>query len=81
VKNSTDPKWLALINPWKAKKNEKPADKAKRVGLMDQMCQHCHDADNDNTYTHNGFERKWPVIQHYDDEKMNWPPFKEEEKK
>ncbi len=81
VKDQHNAKWLALINPWRAQPNETPVQKATRVRRMDDMCQHCHDTDNDNTYTNKGFERKWFLIQHYNDDRDNWPPHKPEENK
>ncbi len=64
VKNPQNKDWYALLNPWKPGKNETPAEEAKRINLTDAMCQRCHDSDNDVTWTHKGFERKWPLIDH-----------------
>ena len=35
-----------------------------RPHAIDQMCQKCHDQDNDVTWLNNGFERKWPKVDH-----------------
>jgi Cytochrome c554 and c-prime len=66
VKTPDDKKWRELINPWKAPPNEPPAAKAKRLLVIDQMCQRCHDAENDVTWIGNGFGRKWPLVEHDD---------------
>lgn len=64
LKNSSDPTWHALMNPWKAKENETPEQKKARVLKADQFCQTCHDMDNDVTWTNDGFARKWPKVAH-----------------
>jgi hypothetical protein len=50
--------WQRRLNPWK----HLPA--AKRKDSMDEFCQKCHDVDNDVTWVHGGFGRKWPKIAH-----------------
>jgi Cytochrome c554 and c-prime len=73
VKNQKDPQlmgndpWPALMNPWKAPEKETPAAKDKRLLRIDRFCQGCHDIDNDVTWTHGGFNRKWPLIAHPND--------------
>jgi hypothetical protein len=64
VKDKTDLKWRALLNPWKAPPNEQPAQKVDRQRRIDQACQRCHDIDNDVTWINGAFERKWPKIAH-----------------
>jgi hypothetical protein len=58
VANKHNKEWHRRINPWKylppKKKNE----------AIDQFCQKCHDIDNDVTWLHNGFKRKWPFVAH-----------------
>lgn len=55
VANSTDIQWQMRLNPWRFL----PANK--RADAMDQMCQKCHDIDND---VHWNFQKKWPLIAH-----------------
>jgi hypothetical protein len=64
MKNSSDPAWHALMNPWKAKEGETPEQKKSRILKADQFCQTCHDMDNDVTWTNDGFARKWPKVAH-----------------
>lgn len=64
LKNTSDETWHKLMNPWKAQPGETPAGKAARELRIDQFCQRCHDIDNDVTWTHKGFERKWPKVAH-----------------
>jgi hypothetical protein len=45
------PQLLALMNPYKTKPNETPADKEKRLNRLDLSCQKCHDTDNDVHWT------------------------------
>lgn len=47
IKNQTDSKLNALMNPHRTMPNETEAQKAKRINLLDQSCQKCHDIDND----------------------------------
>ena len=55
VKNPNDDALYPLINPWKAKENETPKDREKRLLVVEHTCQKCHDQDND---VHWSFE-KW----------------------
>ena len=55
VKNPNDLQWQMRLNPWRAL----PANK--RKDAIDQMCQKCHDIDND---VHWSFKKKWPKIDH-----------------
>jgi hypothetical protein len=64
MKNSSDPTWQNLMNPWKAKEGETPELKKARVLKADQFCQTCHDMENDVTWTNDGFARKWPKVAH-----------------
>jgi hypothetical protein len=58
-----NPKWHALMNPWKAKPNETEAEKARRILAIDKdCCQKCHDSEND---VHWSFEEKWPKVVHH----------------
>ncbi|MFM7149638.1 MAG: multiheme c-type cytochrome [Gemmataceae bacterium] len=58
VQNPNDKEWHKRINPWK----HLPSDK--REDAMDQFCQKCHDIDNDVTWIHGGFKKKWPKVAH-----------------
>ncbi len=58
VANPSDLTWQRRINPWKYLPKNKQKD------AMDTMCQKCHDIDNDVTWLHGGFEKKWPKIEH-----------------
>jgi hypothetical protein len=53
VKNPKDPVWQMRINPWRFM----PA--ARKVNAMDQLCQKCHDSENDVHYSQKGFAKKW----------------------
>ncbi len=64
VKNKDAQVWHGLMNPWKAPANETPAAKDKRLLRVDLFCQKCHDIDNDVTWAHGGFGKKWPKIAH-----------------
>ncbi len=64
VLKPNDEVWHKLMNPWKAPANESAEDRKVRLLQVDKLCQKCHDADNDVTYSHGGFERKWPKIAH-----------------
>jgi hypothetical protein len=66
VKDFENKKWHALLNPWKTQPNETDKQKEQRIFRADQMCQRCHDPENDVTWTNKGFERKWPLVKHYD---------------
>jgi hypothetical protein len=61
VRETNNLQWRKLLNPWKAPANETPAQKSKRIGTIDQMCQKCHDQDND---VHYKFEKRWPDVDH-----------------
>jgi hypothetical protein len=52
---------LALMNPYKPQPGETQAAMNKRLNLLDQSCQQCHDIDND---VHWDFRKKWPIIVH-----------------
>jgi hypothetical protein len=58
VANPHNAEWQKRINPWR----HLPANK--REDSMDQMCQKCHDIDNDVNWSPNGFKKKWPKIAH-----------------
>jgi cytochrome c554/c'-like protein len=70
--HANDPNNLALraeMNPWKAKPDETAKDKADRIRRLDDMCQKCHDPENDVHWSEGseketGFERHWPKIAH-----------------
>jgi hypothetical protein len=64
VKNPNAQVWHKLLNPWKAPPDESAEDKRARILRIDSLCQKCHDEDNDVTYKHGAFERKWPKIAH-----------------
>lgn len=68
VKNKENAAWYPLLNPWKAPANETAADKEKRLLRIDLFCQKCHDIDNDVTWAHGGFSKKWPKIAHPSDD-------------
>jgi hypothetical protein len=56
--NKNNVEWQKRVNPWR----HLPV--AQRKNAMDQMCQKCHDIDNDVTWMHGGFDRKWKLIAH-----------------
>jgi hypothetical protein len=58
VMNPANEEWQKRLNPWKY------LPKEKRTLATDQFCQTCHDIDNDVTWIHGGFEKKWPRIKH-----------------
>jgi hypothetical protein len=62
VKNPENAQWRKLLNPWKAPEKETPEAKEKRLFAIDQMCQKCHDPDND---VHWNFKKKWPNVEHH----------------
>src|SRR5262249_4930917 len=62
LKDPLNEKWQALLNPWKEPENEKPEAKTRRLLLIDQACQKCHDADND---VHWNYHEKWPKVEHH----------------
>ena len=59
VANPNNKQWQRMINPWRFMGSKK-----KKAQAIDQMCQKCHDQDNDVTWLNNGFERKWPKVDH-----------------
>jgi hypothetical protein len=67
VANTRNKEWHKRINPWKYQ----PAN-VRKVAI-DQMCQKCHDIDNDVTWIHGGFEKKWgpKKIEHYTPKEKN----------
>jgi hypothetical protein len=64
VKAPNNPFWHQQMNPWKAPEKETEAEKTRRQLRIDLFCQKCHDIDNDVTWTHGGFKKKWPRIDH-----------------
>jgi hypothetical protein len=56
--NPHNREWKKRINPWKY------LPESKRKDAMDQTCQKCHDIDNDVTWIHGAFEKKWPKVEH-----------------
>jgi len=64
VKNPNNAFWHEQMNPWKAPEKESEVEKSRRILRIDQFCQKCHDIDNDVTWTHGGFNKKWPKIAH-----------------
>jgi hypothetical protein len=65
VANSTNAEWQERMNPWRAPDKESVEQKKKRMGRINDFCQSCHDGDNDSTWAHGGFDRKWPEVKHY----------------
>jgi hypothetical protein len=59
--NPNDKEWRKRVNPWRYLH---PDDKKKREYAIDQMCQKCHDQENDVTWLNGGFKRKWPKVDH-----------------
>ena len=56
------------MNPWRTPDaKEAPAALNKRILRADALCQSCHDKDNDVTWMHKAFERKWLKIFHYEE--------------
>ena len=47
VKGNTDPKLLALMNPYKTAPNETAEAKKQRMNRLDDSCFKCHNTDND----------------------------------
>jgi hypothetical protein len=52
-----------LMNPFRFDPAEKPAARKRRLDLLDQSCQKCHDVDNDVAWN----RMKWNKIVHSDD--------------
>ncbi len=70
--------WRDVMNPWQTPDDaEAPAAREKRILRADSFCQSCHDKDNDVTWLHKAFERKWLKIWHYEDTRKD---FKNREK-
>jgi hypothetical protein len=61
LKKTEDPKWHALMNPWKAKPNENAAATEKRELVIGDFCQKCHDQEND---MHWDYKVDWAKIAH-----------------
>lgn len=59
ARNPNNEDWKKRINPWR----HLPA--ANRQAAMDQMCQKCHDQENDVHWLNNAFPRKWKKVEHY----------------
>ncbi len=60
--------WRDLMNPWRTPDEpEAPAALNRRITRADGFCQSCHDKDNDVTWIHKAFERKWLKIFHYEE--------------
>jgi hypothetical protein len=57
-----NPKWYALMNPYKAPPNETAAQRQIRELRIEKDCQKCHDLDND---VHWKFDQRWPEIIHH----------------
>lgn len=60
VKGNTDEKMLRLMNPYKTQPNETEEEAKRRINLLDQSCQKCHDQDNDVHWSID----KWKKIAH-----------------
>jgi hypothetical protein len=65
VAKPKDPVWRQKLNPYKAPPDESPEARTRRLGLIDQMCQKCHDVDNDVHWVGEGFKKHWPTIEHH----------------
>jgi hypothetical protein len=62
VKNPHNKEWQQRMNqPWRGK------NAAAKNLAIDQLCQSCHDPDNDVTWIHNAFPDKWKKIIHTKD--------------
>jgi hypothetical protein len=64
VANKDNEEWQKRMNPWRLAKDAPDEQKKKMLNTIDQFCQKCHDIDNDVTWIHEGFKRKWPLIAH-----------------
>jgi hypothetical protein len=67
VKNPNDPEWQKRMNLAWWKDPDKPLsaeEEKRRLGRIDDFCQKCHDHDNDVTWIHGAFARKWAKIAH-----------------
>jgi len=47
IKNPNNQKLKNLINPYRFNPNENPVQRNRRINLIDQSCQKCHDIEND----------------------------------
>jgi hypothetical protein len=56
--NPRNEEWHRRLNP------SKYAPAAQRARMIDEMCQRCHDIDNDVHWMGGGLRRKWPLIEH-----------------
>ena len=64
VKHKNAKVWHELMNPWKCRPT-RHRQRGTSVSLrVDLFCQKCHDIDNDVTWAHGGFSKKWPKIAH-----------------
>lgn len=62
IKDKNNAALHSLMNPWHpAKEDETELDKTRRMNLVDQFCQKCHDTDNDVNWD---FAKKYPRIIH-----------------
>jgi len=58
--------WREIMNPWRTPDGPEPkAARDARILRTDGFCSTCHDKDNDVTWMHGAFERKWLKIFHY----------------
>jgi hypothetical protein len=70
VDNTKNKEIWKTINPYRWKADETPAERIRRLNLIDISCQKCHDIDNS---VHFNFARYWPQIVH-PMPKRNRPP-------
>jgi hypothetical protein len=64
IANEHDEEWQKRMNPWRLANDATPEQKQKKQNNIDHFCQKCHDIDDDVTWIHNGFAKKWPLIAH-----------------
>jgi hypothetical protein len=64
VKDPTSKQWQLLLNKWRPKEDETAKEKTTRQGHIERFCVRCHNVDNDVTWPHEGFEKKWAKIAH-----------------
>jgi hypothetical protein len=67
VNNPDNMEWRKRMNLawWKNPAvAENEAQKQARLARIDMFCQKCHDSDNDVTWTHGAFTKKWAKIDH-----------------
>ncbi|MBI3412258.1 MAG: hypothetical protein HY040_28335 [Planctomycetes bacterium] len=60
-----------IINPFRPRANETPAQKVKRFSDIDAFCQKCHDIENDVHWGQVPFAKKWELIAHPTPKKNN----------